>query len=184
MAASEPFITGNADFRREKINMEAKVQTRNNYLDWLRVLGILLVFIYHSSRFYNVEDWTVKNEHLVPLGGALERILHLLHDAADVRHLGGQPVLRRRGKADSGSSSRTRPCACWFPLLVGDLTHAALQAYLDHQSHGLFSGTYFQFLPQYYHLDAIDLGRHAPVVPAVPVRIQHHPVSTHALAEG
>ena len=36
------------------------------------------------------------------------------------------------------------------PLLVGDLTHASIQAYLDSLTHGVFSGTYFQFLPHYY----------------------------------
>ncbi len=31
------------------------------YLDWLRVFAILFVFVYHSSRFFNSEDWHVKN---------------------------------------------------------------------------------------------------------------------------
>ena len=30
-------------------------------LDWLRVLALLVVFTYHSSRFFNLEDWHVKN---------------------------------------------------------------------------------------------------------------------------
>ena len=30
-------------------------------LDWLRVLLILTVFIYHSMRFFDQEDWIVKN---------------------------------------------------------------------------------------------------------------------------
>ena len=46
--------------------MDIKVSTRNNYLDWLRVLGILFVFIYHSSRLYNVETWLIKNEIWYP----------------------------------------------------------------------------------------------------------------------
>jgi peptidoglycan/LPS O-acetylase OafA/YrhL len=31
------------------------------YLDWLRVVGILAVLVYHSSRFFNMEDFPVKN---------------------------------------------------------------------------------------------------------------------------
>jgi len=46
--------------------METKARVRNNYLDWLRVLGILFVFIYHSTRLYNVEDWVVKNDIWYP----------------------------------------------------------------------------------------------------------------------
>lgn len=34
---------------------------RKYYLDWLRVLAILSVFIYHSTRFFNPGDWHVKN---------------------------------------------------------------------------------------------------------------------------
>ena len=46
--------------------MEKKVSTRVYYLDWLRVLGILAVFIYHSSRFFNMEDFMVKNPTWYP----------------------------------------------------------------------------------------------------------------------
>jgi len=41
--------------------MDAKTMQRRYDLDWLRVLGILLVFIYHSTRFFNYGDWHVKN---------------------------------------------------------------------------------------------------------------------------
>jgi peptidoglycan/LPS O-acetylase OafA/YrhL len=40
--------------------MEQKASTRLYYLDWLRVLAILTVFVYHTSRLFNVEDWAVK----------------------------------------------------------------------------------------------------------------------------
>ena len=46
--------------------METKAVTRRYDLDWLRVLGILAVFIYHSSRFFNMEDFTVKNPTWYP----------------------------------------------------------------------------------------------------------------------
>ena len=42
--------------------MNAKLTTTRRYdLDWLRVLAILSVFIYHSTRFFNLGDWHVKN---------------------------------------------------------------------------------------------------------------------------
>ena len=46
---------------QKETKMETKPYKRNNSLDWLRVLGILFVFIYHTTRLYNVEDWSVKN---------------------------------------------------------------------------------------------------------------------------
>jgi len=48
--------------------MDTKAHARINYLDWLRVLGILFVFIYHSTRLYNFEDWGVKNYIWVSVG--------------------------------------------------------------------------------------------------------------------
>ncbi len=35
--------------------------SRRYELDWLRVLAILFVFLYHSTRFFNLGDWHVKN---------------------------------------------------------------------------------------------------------------------------
>ena len=34
---------------------------RRDDLDWLRVLSILVVFIFHSGRFFDLGDWHVKN---------------------------------------------------------------------------------------------------------------------------
>jgi glucans biosynthesis protein C len=31
------------------------------YLDWLRVFTILAVFLYHSNRFFTLNDWSIKN---------------------------------------------------------------------------------------------------------------------------
>lgn len=35
-------------------------------LDWLRVLAIILVFVFHSSRFFDPMDWHVKNATRYP----------------------------------------------------------------------------------------------------------------------
>ncbi len=44
----------------------ARGAVRLYYLDWLRVLAILTVFVYHSTRFFNLEDWHVKNPTWYP----------------------------------------------------------------------------------------------------------------------
>ena len=41
--------------------MTTKTSQRLYYLDWLRVFAILFVLIYHSTRFFNQEDWHIKN---------------------------------------------------------------------------------------------------------------------------
>jgi peptidoglycan/LPS O-acetylase OafA/YrhL len=34
---------------------------RRYELDWLRVGAILMVFVFHSSRFFDTDNWHVKN---------------------------------------------------------------------------------------------------------------------------
>ena len=33
-------------------------------IDWLRIIAVFLVFIYHCSRFFDLNDWHVKNNEL------------------------------------------------------------------------------------------------------------------------
>jgi peptidoglycan/LPS O-acetylase OafA/YrhL len=35
--------------------------TRRYAIDWIRVFAILTVFIFHSTRFFDSDDWHVKN---------------------------------------------------------------------------------------------------------------------------
>jgi hypothetical protein len=50
---------------------------RKYELDWLRVLAILIVFVYHSSRFFNLGDWHVKNFNTFVWVELLNRIMAL-----------------------------------------------------------------------------------------------------------
>ena len=59
---------------------------RKYYLDWLRVLAILAVFIYHSTKFFDLGNWHVKNsstylEVRMPgnLHGNLDDAVYLCH---------------------------------------------------------------------------------------------------------
>jgi hypothetical protein len=38
-----------------------------------------------------------------------------------------------------------------IPVLIGSVTHSALQVYLDRLTHGQFSGSFFSFLPEYFN---------------------------------
>jgi peptidoglycan/LPS O-acetylase OafA/YrhL len=43
---------------------------RRHDLDWLRALAMLNIFLFHSARLFNHEDWHVKNERLAPTPGS------------------------------------------------------------------------------------------------------------------
>lgn len=135
--------------------MDAKPVPRRYDLDWLRVLGILLVFIYHSSRFYNMEDWILKNKTWYP---AVE-VWNLFATSFMMPLMfviSGASLYYAIGKGGFGKFVKDKVLRLLVPLLVGIFTHASLQSYLYAKTHGLFNGGYFQFLPFYYQLDRID----------------------------
>lgn len=135
--------------------MNAKLSQRRYDLDWLRVFGILFVFIYHSTRLYNVEDWAVKNDIWYPSvelwnGFATSFMMPLMFA------ISGASLFYAIGKSGFGKFVKDKILRLLVPLLVGALTHVSLQAYLSNITHGQFSGNYFQFLPHYYTLNSIE----------------------------
>src|SRR5574342_1196721 len=128
--------------------MSAKSNQRRFYLDWLRVLGILFVFIYHSTRLYNVEDWAVKNNIWYPSvevwnGFATSFMMPWMFV------ISGASLFYAMGKGGFGKFLKDKTLRLLVPLLVADLTHISVQAYLESRTEGLFSGSFLQFLPQY-----------------------------------
>jgi len=140
--------------------MDTKPSARKNYLDWLRVLGISFVFIYHTTRLYNVEDWVVKNNIWYPSvevwnGFATSFMMPLMFV------ISGASLFYATGKGGFNKFLKDKILRLLVPLLVADLTHITIQSYLFNRTHGLFSGSYFQFLPQYYNLGTINwMGAH------------------------
>jgi glucan biosynthesis protein C len=144
--------------------MEKKASTRLYYLDWLRVLAILTVFVYHTSRLFNVEDWAVKNPTWYPWVEAWNRfatawllpLLFVISGASLFFAVGkGKGGIKGAGKFIKDKALRLL-----VPVVVCDLTHASLQAYLWRLTHGEFSGSYFQYLPQYFASDFEWEGAH------------------------
>ena len=134
--------------------METRAVTRRYDLDWLRVLGILAVFIYHSSRFFNMEDFMVKNPTWYPGVEVWNRfatswLMPLMFIVS------GASLFYALGKGEGGLKAagtfvKDKALRLLVPVVVCDFTHASLQVYLDRLTHGEFSGTYFQFLPHYF----------------------------------
>jgi len=130
--------------------MDTKNSQRRHDLDWLRVLAILTVFIYHSTRFFNLENWHVKNSvtyFWVEVWNAFATnwMMPLIFV------ISGASIFYALGKGGFGKFLKDKVLRLLVPLLVGAFTHASLQVYLDRLTHGQFSGSYFEFLPFYFH---------------------------------
>ena len=128
--------------------MDTKISIRNNYLDWLRVLAIFFVFIYHSTRFFNLEDWEVKN--LIRYEWVeVWNIFAWNWMMPFIFVISGASLFYAVGKTGAGKFVKDKVLRLLVPYLVGLFTHATLQVYLRQITHGEFSGSYFQFLPVY-----------------------------------
>jgi glucan biosynthesis protein C len=137
----------------------SRVSLRLYYLDWLRVLAILTVFVYHTSRLFNVEDWNVKNPTWYPWvevwnGFATTWMLPLIFV------ISGASLFYAVGKGGAGKFIKDKALRLLVPWLVCVFTHASLQVYLERLTHGQFSGSYFRYLPQYYTSDLDLYGAH------------------------
>ena len=116
-------------------------------LDWLRVLAILTVFIFHSGRFFDRMDWHVKNpmthEGLQTWTMFLASWMMPL-----IFVISGASLYFALGKV--GKFIKDKVLRLLVPLVVGVFTHVALGVYLERLTHHQFTGSFFEFYPKYF----------------------------------
>jgi glucan biosynthesis protein C len=118
-------------------------------LDWLRVLAILGIFVFHTTRLFDTEDWLIKNTTTYPS-------VDVWHDFATswgmplILLISGASIFFTLEKINPGKYVKGLVVRLFVPLLVGIFTHVALQIYLEKLSKGLFSGSFFSFYPHYF----------------------------------
>jgi glucans biosynthesis protein C len=123
--------------------------TRRYDLDWLRVLAILAVFVFHSGRFFDLDDWHVKNATTY-LGAQIWTAFQVQWLMPLVFVISGMSTFYALGTRGAGRFVKDRALRLVVPLLVGIFTHVMLQVYLERVSHGQFSGSFFAFIPHYF----------------------------------
>ena len=137
--------------------MNTKIVQRRFDLDWLRVLAILSVFVYHSTRFFNLGDWHVKNPITYMWVEALESFMEIWMMPL-VFLISGASIFYAMNKGGAGTFFKDKVLRLLVPLLVAMFTYASLQIYLERITHGQFSGSYFKFLPHYFEGVYLDVG--------------------------
>jgi peptidoglycan/LPS O-acetylase OafA/YrhL len=129
--------------------MDTKKIKRINYLDWLRVLAIFFVFLYHSTRFFNLEDWEVKNP-VRYAGVEIFNVFSFTWMMPIIFVISGASLFYSVGRGSTGKFFKNKVLRLLVPFVFALLTHVTFQAYLRQISHAEFSGNYFQFLPAYF----------------------------------
>jgi peptidoglycan/LPS O-acetylase OafA/YrhL len=137
--------------------MDTKTVQRRFDLDWLRVFAILSVFVYHSTLFFNLGDWHVKNAvtyaSVQAFGGFLQIWMMPL-----VFLISGASIFYAMDKGGASTFFKDKALRLFVPILVAMFTYASLQVYLERVTHGQFSGSYFAFLPHYFEGVYLDVG--------------------------
>lgn len=118
-------------------------------IDWLRVIGMLLIFSFHNARFFNDEGWHVKNFQLsfgasvyVAVLNQFIMPLFFILSAIAIYY-----ALKRRTGAEF---MRERTNRLFVPLVFGIFTHIPIQVYIERVTHGQFTGTFWQFISHYF----------------------------------
>ena len=138
--------------------MITDTSNRRYELDWLRVLAILIVLLYHSSRFFNLGDWHVKNVNTyvwVEIWNifATRWLMPLFFI------ISGASLSYAIGKSRGWSRFYVdKFLRLMIAVLVASITHSALQVYLERLTHGQFSGSFFSFLPEYFNGVYLGIG--------------------------
>ena len=130
--------------------MDTKSVQRRFDLDWLRVLAILSVFIYHTTRFFHNEDWIVKNATRYMVMDVIETTLSNWILAL-IFAISGASLFYALGKGGAGRFIKDKVLRLLIPwVFMGMLVFGAWQMYLSRLTHGEFSGSFLQFIPKYF----------------------------------
>lgn len=122
--------------------------TRSDETDWLKVLGMLIVFCFHCARFFDFDGWHVKNTQLSSGMTLFVQILvmwmmplfFVLSGIASFYAL-------RRG---SGAYLGGRVKRLLLPFLFGTFVLIPPQVWIERVSHGDFDGSLLAFWPHYF----------------------------------
>ena len=124
--------------------------TRRYDLDWLRVLAILAIFVFHCTRAFDTHDWHLKNlvtYHAVTVW----KEFAITWGMPLILLISGASVFFALGKVSGGKYLKGICARLLLPLLVGMFTHVAFQVYLENLDKGTFSGSFWQFYPHYFN---------------------------------
>ena len=122
---------------------------RRYELDWLRVLAIFAVFVYHCSLIFAPDAFQIKNLTLYPYLDDLGAFVGLWGMPL-IFIISGASVFHALGKVNPGKYIKGITVRLLVPLVFGIFTHIAFQIYLENLHKGTFSGSFFDFYPHYF----------------------------------
>jgi glucan biosynthesis protein C len=118
-------------------------------LDWVRVLTILLVFLYHSSLFFWTGWWYIKNAQTSALTNIFVHIMDFWMMPLLFMVAGSAAWFSMRYRK-GGEFIKERVLRLLIPFAFGLLVLIPPVTYLDRTARGLFSGSFIQYYPHFF----------------------------------
>jgi surface polysaccharide O-acyltransferase-like enzyme len=119
-------------------------------LDWLRIIAILGIFVFHCGRFFDTFEWHIKNATTYEVVQIWSMFCALW----------GMPLVFFISGASLFYAIKPSRGALQFvddkvrrlliPFVVGIFTQIPLAVYFERVTHGQFSGSFWEFLPHYF----------------------------------
>jgi peptidoglycan/LPS O-acetylase OafA/YrhL len=118
---------------------------RQHYIDWLRVLAVLLLFPFHTLRVYNTELWYVKAAHLSTTVTYLLDFISAWHMQLLFLLAGASTclALRKRGNRQYVGERLLR---LGVPFVFGVLVLVPPQCYFGARSNAGYTGSYWDYV--------------------------------------
>ena len=129
--------------------MNAKNVDRRYDLDWLRVLAILAIFVFHCTRFFDMDDWGIKNPTTY-LSVNIWKEFAISWGMPLILIISGCSAFLALDKLRPGKYVKGLFLRLFVPLMVGMFSHVAFQVYLENLHKEKFSGSFFAFYPHYF----------------------------------
>jgi glucans biosynthesis protein C len=120
---------------------------RQYYIDWLRILLIISVFLFHLGMIFNTWDWHIKNDQLY--GGMLRGVMIFLHNwrMPLLFLLSGAGTYYALGKRTPGQYLFERFKRLFIPLVAGIFILVPVQVYIEKAS---VYGSLLDFYPHMF----------------------------------
>jgi surface polysaccharide O-acyltransferase-like enzyme len=124
-------------------------QERRHDIDWLRVLAMFSVFLFHCARYFDNDGWHVKNPQLslgfsVFVGILVQWIMPIFFVLSG---MSSRFALHFRS---AGLYLSERFKRLMIPLIFGIFILIPPQVYIERFTNDQFSGSFFQFYPHYF----------------------------------
>jgi glucan biosynthesis protein C len=128
--------------------METVKPQRRHDLDWMRVLLILSVFLYHSARPFQGGDFHVSGVTSPGFESIFGFMVLWMLPAIFVVSAAG--IWYSLGYQKAGRFIWSKVLRLFVPLVFGAFVLSPHQVYLERITHGQFSGSFFQWFPRYF----------------------------------